>query len=359
MTRSREALFVDPSVSDIEIILGHVRPGIEATLLDGVRPVAHQIVAALANRRDLDAVHVIAHGSPGRVHFTAGDWSVESAAAEAEDLAAIGRALGPDCDLRLWSCHTGAGPTGAAFVKRLAQATGGEVAAASGQVGAAARGGSWQLTALSNRAAPQPPLTTAGLARYAGVLETLTWTGATSTAWNTATNWSGTIQRVPANGDDVVISGTPTRQPTLNVSSNNLNSLTISGVNTLTMGAVTLHVANTTSSAITVGTGSTISITGGTITTGTAGGISNTGMITNVSGTSSITGGAVTNNAGGEIRITAGSLSFTGGAISNSGFIGAFGGTLTDASGIIQNGLIGFGGQRHRRCQRQRHPLHQ
>ena len=64
-----EILFVDPSVSDIDTILGGLRSGVEAIVLDAAQPAAQQIAAALFGRRGLAAVHVIAHGAPGRVIF--------------------------------------------------------------------------------------------------------------------------------------------------------------------------------------------------------------------------------------------------------------------------------------------------
>ena len=70
-----EILFVDPSVSDIATILSGLRPEVEAIVLDSSRPAARQIAEALRGRRGLDAVHVIAHGAPGRVRFAAGEWS--------------------------------------------------------------------------------------------------------------------------------------------------------------------------------------------------------------------------------------------------------------------------------------------
>jgi Domain of unknown function (DUF4347) len=70
---------------------------------------------------------VIAHGSPGRVSFAAGDWSADTVDQEADDLAAIGRALAASGDLRLWSCDTAAGVAGTAFVEHLAQATGADI----------------------------------------------------------------------------------------------------------------------------------------------------------------------------------------------------------------------------------------
>src|SRR5262245_53048377 len=102
MRQSREVLFVDPAISDLGTILGALRPGVDAIVLDSVRPPGRQIATALECRNDLTAVHVIAHGAPGRVSFAAGEWSAETLAAESDDLAAIGRALGSDGDLRLW-----------------------------------------------------------------------------------------------------------------------------------------------------------------------------------------------------------------------------------------------------------------
>jgi collagen type VII alpha len=78
MQRPSEILFVDPAVSDLETILGNLRPEVHAIMLDARWPAARQIAAALEGRSALDAVHVIAHGAPGRVNFAAGEWSAGS-----------------------------------------------------------------------------------------------------------------------------------------------------------------------------------------------------------------------------------------------------------------------------------------
>src|SRR6478672_2464874 len=113
MTRMSEILFVDPSVSDLGMILENLRPEVDAIVLDAQRPAARQMAAALQGRKELDAVHVIAHGAPGQVSFSSGEWSAESLELAAGDLAAIGNALGKHGDLRLWSCQTGAEAAGA------------------------------------------------------------------------------------------------------------------------------------------------------------------------------------------------------------------------------------------------------
>lgn len=324
MALPREILFVDPAVADLDTILGSLRPEVEPVVLDPARPAARQIATALEERRGHGSVHVIAHGAPGRVCFAAGDWSAETLAGEAEDLAAIGRALGADDELRLWSCATGAGAAGRDFVERLAQATGADVAAATGRVGAAARGGDWQLTVRSSRAAAMPPLTPSGIAAYAGVLATQTWIGAGGSAsdptggdWSVAANWLDGA--APVAGDDAVLGGSAGGNPytvTLDVSTPALNSLTINAASgaTLAVGANTLNVNGTGSGAtdtINVAANNSVTMAGGALDAG------------NVSLAGSLTGFGTLNVAGG---------------VAGSGTIQASGGTL-DVTGTIASGV--------------------
>ena len=127
-----------------------------------------QIATALKGRDDLHAIHIIAHGSAGEVRFGAGVLSRETLHDHAADLAEIGRALGRDGQLSLWSCETGQGKRGAAFVDALERATGADVAATVGLVGSAERGGRWEL----DSGFAQAPLTLEGMAAYAGVMQT-------------------------------------------------------------------------------------------------------------------------------------------------------------------------------------------
>ena len=170
MARAPEILFVDPSVPDLETILGNLRPEVEAIVLERSRPAARQMAAVLEEYRGLNAVHVIAHGAPGLVRFAAGEWSTETLEDEADDLAAIGDALGTDRDLLLWSCYAGEGTRGRALVDALHRVTGAPVGAATHLVGAAALGGGWELNTLFRRGSiVRPPLTDVGVAQYAGL----------------------------------------------------------------------------------------------------------------------------------------------------------------------------------------------
>ncbi|MER8454084.1 DUF4347 domain-containing protein [Mesorhizobium sp. M1428] len=169
MARASELLFVDPSVPDLGTILRNLRPEVEAIVLDRAPP-ARQMAAALEGRDGLDAVHVIAHGVPGRVGFAAGEWTAGTLQDDEADLAAIGHALGSTGDLLLWSCEAGAGAAGQGFVDGLSHATRAQIAAASDLIGSRTLGGVWELNISKGDATARPPLTMEGMMSYAAVL---------------------------------------------------------------------------------------------------------------------------------------------------------------------------------------------
>ncbi len=171
-TANREIAFIDSAVSDIETLTRGLRPGLAAIRLDASAPAVAQIARALAGQNALDAIHVIAHGAPGEVCFATGKLSLDTIDEHRSSLAAIGRALGGDGDLLLWSCDSGQGGRGAAFVAALARVTGAEVAAATSLVGAASRGGRWALAQCAGDVPAPAPLTAAGIMAYQGVMDT-------------------------------------------------------------------------------------------------------------------------------------------------------------------------------------------
>jgi hypothetical protein len=218
---SAELLFVDPLVRDLDSILHGLRPEVEPILLEADRPATVQMAAALASQRRFAAVHVMAHGAPGRVCFAAGDWSPETVAEEARAFVDIGEALGPDGDLRIWSCRTGDGEAGAALVDGLARATGVQVSAATGLVGACALGGSWKLMGASM---PRSPLSEAGMAVYGGVLVAKSWNGGSGN-WGDPSKWTPT--GVPTTADNATINAPGTYTVTVGGHTYPLGSLTM------------------------------------------------------------------------------------------------------------------------------------
>src|SRR5262249_13521765 len=160
-----------------------------------------------------------------------------------------------------WSCETARGRRGAAFVEALARTTGAPLAASTQRVGAAARGGQWQLDARLGGIHVSAPLTALGMASYAGVMTTKNWKDhSAKNGWSTASDAS----EVPTAGDDVVIAGSKTPAVVCKATSTSPapDSLTLGpnagngNVTLATSTNQTLEIGDTDTNSMTIVTGS-------------------------------------------------------------------------------------------------------
>ena len=124
----------------------------------------------------------MAHGQTGQVSFDSGPLSLETVNDHPDELAAIGRALGENGTLLLWTCRTAQGERGHAFVKALEHASGAMVAATTTLLGAQDKGGCWELDTQIGRRETLVPLTPAGQMNYGGVMATFNGTNGDDTA---------------------------------------------------------------------------------------------------------------------------------------------------------------------------------
>ncbi|TWU59011.1 Calx-beta domain protein [Rubripirellula tenax] len=142
---TRSLVFVDPSVPNLETLLAGVDPASELVLLTPDAPGVEQITRALAGRKDLQSVHILAHGASGSLQI-GNSIVTESTLVQHQQLVREwSRSMAVGADLMLYGCHVGQGEAGTRFVNRLAQLTGADVAASIDATGAAAKSGDWEL----------------------------------------------------------------------------------------------------------------------------------------------------------------------------------------------------------------------
>jgi glucose/arabinose dehydrogenase len=164
-------VFLDLDVPDYASLAAAVRPGYHVILMQpGLDPIG-QISAALAQYQQLSSLHLIGHGAPGQLNWSA---HVTDQAAIEDQRFSIQQwslALAADATILLYGCEVGAGRSGAALIERLSQLTGAQVAASSTRVGQAAQGGNWQLDVCTgNPDAVVLAFDAATLQAYSGVL---------------------------------------------------------------------------------------------------------------------------------------------------------------------------------------------
>ncbi len=138
-------VFIDFRVEGYETLIRQFDPSVEVYLIDDSADGFDQIAARLLGRTDIDAVHVISHGSAGELLLGNSLLSGDSLAGHATQLASIGQSLAASGDILLYGCNVAAGQAGLEFIGALAQLTGADVAASNNLTGAAISGGDWEL----------------------------------------------------------------------------------------------------------------------------------------------------------------------------------------------------------------------
>ena len=182
----------------------------------------------------------------------------------ASQLSSWNAALRPGGDILLYGCDIGAGDDGTAFIDRLAELTGANVAASTDDTGGLQLGGNWTLEKSTGSIdSALLPAIVSGLASYDHLLATVQWTGGgDGSSWSDAHNWSGGV--VPGASDSVTIDAA-NGDPAITINSAagvvKIQSLNSSRSITVSTGA--------TLQAMTVDISRNITLAGGTIQGGT------------------------------------------------------------------------------------------
>lgn len=143
---TQEIVFIDPRVGDIASLLGEIPSGAAVVFLDPDADGVSQIAATLAQYDNIDAVHIISHGTEGELYLGQAVLNAESMQGEyADALSAIGAQLGVDGDILIYGCDFTGGDAGIEAARVLGGLTGADIASSIDDTGAAALGGDWTL----------------------------------------------------------------------------------------------------------------------------------------------------------------------------------------------------------------------
>lgn len=194
----KEVAFIDTSVADWQTLRDGVKAGVEVVLLDGSKDGLTQMAEWAQGKSGYDAVHVLSHGAEGQI--TLGTLTLTGATAEtrAADLATLGSALTESGDLLLYGCEVATGG-GEAFITRIGDLTGADVAASDDLTGASALGGDWDLERATDIIEADIALGTDAVQQFNGVLGDLDSTlGLTSTSGEIFVFGTNTVDGVGA-----------------------------------------------------------------------------------------------------------------------------------------------------------------
>lgn len=141
----KEILFIDANVADKQTLIAGVAPNIKVVELNDKSNVLDQMVSALKGQKNLDAIHIISHGSEGELDFSSGSINNSNLSTYSKQLKKIGQSLSKDGDILLYGCDVAKGADGNAFINSLAKFTKADIAASTDATGTAILGGDWNL----------------------------------------------------------------------------------------------------------------------------------------------------------------------------------------------------------------------
>ncbi|MCT7989543.1 DUF4347 domain-containing protein [Laspinema olomoucense] len=172
LPESRTLVFIDSGVSEQQTLLDALAPDTEVIRLDGDRDGIEQIREAIAGRTGIDSIHLVSHGSSGRVQLGTTQLDAETLDAYLPQWQILRGSLSEGADILLYGCNVGTSDTGVTFLQRLAELTGADIAASNDLTGSAELNGNWTLEVSTGNIDAPVPFQSEAIAAYNAVLET-------------------------------------------------------------------------------------------------------------------------------------------------------------------------------------------
>lgn len=141
-----QIVFFDPALGDTKQLLQQLPNTIKAIALSSGTDAVEQITAHLRHHRRLSALHIVAHGVPGQIHFSNSVLSGQTINRYWDQITSWSGAMAPDADILLYGCDSGQGQPGRQLIEALACASGCNVAASQVPVGHYSFGAKWCLS---------------------------------------------------------------------------------------------------------------------------------------------------------------------------------------------------------------------
>ena len=125
-----EILIIDTSVDNYEELLSTFNQNsLDIHFINSVQDGVSEITSILSSYKNLDAVHILSHGSEASVSLGSSTLDADSLSAHSDDISSWSKSLSSSADILFYGCDLASGAEGQAFVSSLATLTGADVAA--------------------------------------------------------------------------------------------------------------------------------------------------------------------------------------------------------------------------------------
>ncbi len=138
-------LFIDTKVENNDSLAKGATVGTEVFILDSTQDGVEQITRILTNCSDLESLQIVSHGREAGLQLGSIELNSDNIESYSYLLQQWGKSLSETGDILLLGCSIAAGESGKAFVRRIGEITGADIAASDDLTGSAALGGDWEL----------------------------------------------------------------------------------------------------------------------------------------------------------------------------------------------------------------------
>ncbi len=139
-SQSPSLLLIDAAVEDYQHFIDGAGHECEVVRLNPAQDGIRQITALLAERQDLESLHILSHGGPGTLQLGSTQLNLNSLNQSAEAVQSWAKALAERASIFIYGCQVAAGP-GKAFLRQLHRFTGAAIAGATTKIGRSQQGG--------------------------------------------------------------------------------------------------------------------------------------------------------------------------------------------------------------------------
>ncbi|MDO9104929.1 MAG: DUF4347 domain-containing protein [Methylovulum sp.] len=155
----KQLIIIDSQVNDWQSLAAGISATATILVLDSTGDGLMQIAEAMTAYSELDAIHIISHGSAGSLLLGSSVLNSKVLASYSKELKQIGSSLSATGDILLYGCNVAQSDIGLSFINQLAAMTGADVTASDDLTG---KGGDWALEVSTGKieasSAIDPPI---------------------------------------------------------------------------------------------------------------------------------------------------------------------------------------------------------
>ncbi|MBC3873050.1 DUF4347 domain-containing protein [Undibacterium flavidum] len=162
----KEIAFIANNVQDYASLIASLKSNVEVHVLDSTQNALEQIASILAHRGNIDAIHLITHGSNGVIDLGNAQLNTSNLSQYDATLNSIKSSLNNQADVLIYACDVAENTEGLAFIQALSVKLDAEISASNDLTGNQALGGNWILEKSTGAIETASPFDQAKLLSY-------------------------------------------------------------------------------------------------------------------------------------------------------------------------------------------------